>query len=396
MIDKNEDRGWRIEDSKGSCLHLSILYLLSAILVFGLSTTAHSAELAPHGKIIEWGWDCPPTVYLPDHIAEMEKLLFDGIVVELYANGHQNPTTRPDRQVSFCSRCWGKRPIDRAEFSDAIDALKATKFHRFTDNFLRFNTNPGDVDYFDDDAYKGVVANFRLLAKICKECGMKGIMLDSEAYGNDVFRYSGQPQVKQHTLAEYQKKAQQRGNEMIKAACEEFPDIRVIVTLTYAMPHGLEGKEPLPQHKYGLIPNVLDGFIEGASDQAMLIDGWEWAYGNRTKAEYDDNLDTIKRKSLAWSAVPDLMKTRWYASFGVWVDYLHKWNAKDFDKNYFTPQEFAWAVHQALVHTDAYAWIWSEVPGWWNGYSMPQPYIDALNEARKPNLSPPPPRKSPF
>src|SRR6266542_1968477 len=67
-------------------------------------------------------------------------------------------------------------------------------------------------------------------------------------------------------------------------------------------------------------------------------------------------------KILEWGwdsrpAVPELMKTRWHASFGIWLDYGHKWDANDFDKNFFTPAEFAYAVHEALAHTQAYAWV---------------------------------------
>jgi hypothetical protein len=367
----------------------------NAIGVLLIFLIAPAAGATPPGKIIEWGWDCPPCIWMRDHISEMEKLPFDGIVVELHANGHHNPSTRPDRQAAFPSRGWGKKAINRGDFSEAIDALKATKFSRFTDNFLRFNTNPGDVDYFDDAGFNGVVANFRLLATVCKETGMKGIMLDTESYEGVVFNYSRQRGSKEHTYEQYCEKARQRGREMMQAAYEAYPAIRVMVTLTYGLPHGLEGDEPMPKHKYGLLPSVLDGMIEGAGERAMLIDGWEYAYNNRTKQQYDDSLDMLKNRSQAWSAVPELKSKRWHASFGIWIDYNHKWDASNFDKNFFTPQEFAYAVHEALQHSDAYAWIWSEVPSWWNG-TMPQAYIDALNEARKPDLSPPPPRKSPF
>lgn len=370
---------------------MKTFFLCVLCVLCGSSSFAATAQ----PKIIEWGWDSPSCVWVKDHITEMEKLPFDGVVLELHANGKHDPTTRPHRQAAFPSRGWGSRVIDPADFSESIAALKATKFSRFTDNFLRFNTNPGNVDYFDDEGFKGVVANFRLLARIAKEAGMKGIMLDTEAYGNNVFNYSGQRAAKEHSYGAYCQQARKRGREMMSAACEAFPEIRVMVTLSYGLPHGLEGKEPMPQHKYGLLPSLLDGMIEGTEPKAMLIDGWEYAYNNRTKADYDASLDMLKNQSQAWSAVPELKKDRWHASFGIWLDYKHKWNAQDFEKNFFTPAEFAYAVHEALNHTDAYAWVWSEIPNWWNG-TMPSAYIDALKEARKPDLQAPPPRGSPF
>src|SRR5205823_5182706 len=130
-------------------------------------------------------------IYVRDHIADMEKVPFDGIVMTLYGNGKHNPSTRPDRQASYPSRGWAATAIDRADFAESVAALKETKFHRFTDNFLRFNTVPGDVDWFDPN-FAAVVANFRLLAQIAHDTGMKGIMFDTEAYDRPLFNYSRQ------------------------------------------------------------------------------------------------------------------------------------------------------------------------------------------------------------
>jgi hypothetical protein len=364
------------------------------LLICSTALAADPASSQQKAKVLEWGWSTPPPLYVRDHIAQMEQVPFDGIVMTLFANGKHDPTTRPHRQASFPSRGWSASTINRGDFSESIAALKETKFTRFTDNFLRFNTVPGDVDWFDAD-FSRVVANLRLLAAIANETGMKGIMLDTEAYDRPLFNYSRQRGVKEHTFVEYQQQARLRGREMMAAVSEAFSDARVIITLAYGMPHGLEGSGPMESQKYGLLPSMLDGMIEGCGERATLFDGWEYAYNNRTKEQYDDNLDTIKRKSLAWSAVPELMKTRWHASFGIWVDYRHKWDPKDFEKNFFTPAEFAFSIHQAMNHTDAYVWIWSEVPSWWNG-QMPKPYVDALIDARKPDLAAPPPRKNPF
>src|SRR5262249_38627295 len=96
-----------------------------------------------------------------------------------------------------------------------------------------------------------------------------------------------------------------------------------------------------------------------------------------------------------WTALPEKYRKHYRAGFGLWVDLtygnVYPWDVKNFARNYFTPEEFAFSLHSAFKHTDRYVWIWSEKiakhGGWWRG-QMPQPYLDALAIARgdKPGL----------
>src|SRR5262249_44773009 len=67
---------------------------------------------------------------------------------------------------------------------------------------------------------------------------------------------------------------------------------------------------------------------------------------------------------------------------------VYPWDVKNFARNYYTPEEFAFSLHSALKHTDRYVWVWSQKiakhGGWWRG-KMPQPYLDALSVARGDN-----------
>src|SRR3954464_10728249 len=95
-------------------------------------------------KLVEFGWDEPDTRFMREHIEEMEKTPFDGCVFHIQAaraNG-----TRGD----FLWETWDKRAFTYEEVKPAIEDLKATKLKRFTENFLRFNTTPAKLDWFDD------------------------------------------------------------------------------------------------------------------------------------------------------------------------------------------------------------------------------------------------------
>src|SRR5215475_3478426 len=119
--------------------------VLAVFFMVGLSAIAAQPASAPaHGKkLIEFGWDEPDTAFLRKHIREMEKRPFDGVVFDIIVQDPKGPQR-------FDQVNWGARRFKMKELQPAIDDLKASKSYRLTDNFLRLNVMPGDVDWFDD------------------------------------------------------------------------------------------------------------------------------------------------------------------------------------------------------------------------------------------------------
>src|SRR5205823_14649749 len=142
----------------------------------------------------------------------MEKLPFDGIVLNLTFNGLHDLSKRPDRQHAFAGRAFGAKALIRSEYTESSEALRQTKFTRFTDNFLRFNVTPGDWDWFEVN-FDNITGNARFLAQLARETHCKGIFLDTEAYTGQLFNYSKQKHTKEHSFQEYQEQARRRGRE---------------------------------------------------------------------------------------------------------------------------------------------------------------------------------------
>ena len=139
--------------------------------VVGCATPARPGRVATKNKkLIEFGWDEPDTAFLRRHIAQMEQNPFDGVVFRATAAA---PDGKP---LNFLWEAWGRRVFAEAELAPALADLGATRFHRFTDNFLRVNTTPGDVDWFDD--FSAILANARLAARIARAGGAAGILFD--------------------------------------------------------------------------------------------------------------------------------------------------------------------------------------------------------------------------
>ena len=320
-------------------------------------------------KIIEWGWGTPEPVYIRDHVREMEQLPFDGLGLDLPADGKP-----PDTGSKFSWRVWGKKSLRAEDYSQAVEALKATRFERFTDNFLRFNVTPGDVDW-TGEAFSHVLANARLAARIAKDCGLKGLLFDVEHYNGHPFSYIRQSNHERLELEDYAQRVRIRGREFMQAFNSEFEGLTILLPLGF----DLASHDP---EEYRLLAPFLDGMLEAATPGTLIFDGWEWAYGYKNESQFEKARQIILERGAERTTAEVEFGRHYRASFGLWIDYSGKvWDGEDFSKNYFTPDEFEQAVRSALKYTDRYVWIYSHKANWWNG-KVPQAYVDALRKAR--------------
>ncbi len=126
--------------------------------------------------------------------------------------------------------------------------------------------------------------------------------------------------------------------------------------------------------------------LDDCSDKTLLVDAWESSYPYKERRQFQQAYQTIKEKSLGWTAVPKKYQQHVQAGFGLWMDcdWRRKgWTVTDFSKNHFSPTEFEKAVRSALQVSDGYVWIYTEQPRWWTREKLPQAYVEALAKARK-------------
>jgi len=148
---------------------LRLAPLLTLALIVSPLASVSAAEFVPSTrgkKLISYGSDWPNTVYVRQHVREMEKQPFDGIVIGVSQT--REPQTNGE---TLGIRCWTKEKFDPKLFEPALEDLKAIKFEKFKDNFIQVETMPGDVDWFDDDQFGAVAHNFKILARVAHEGG---------------------------------------------------------------------------------------------------------------------------------------------------------------------------------------------------------------------------------
>ncbi len=331
-------------------------------------------------RLIEMGWDEPDTRFMRQHIAVMEKAPFDGCVFHVLY-------TRPDgKPGNFTWEFWGKRAFHADELQPALDDLKATRFHRFTDNFLRINVTPGDAGWFDDDSV--VVINARLAARLARAAHCR-IMLDTEAYQAKIWNAS---QISDRPWDELAARVRARGRAVMAAIQDEYPDVTVLVTLghSFAWHETTLLKVPLARCPNGLLAPFMDGMFDAAAGNTQIVDGYELSYDYRDSTSFTRAARTMRKGVLPIVADSTRYRRHGRIGFGLWMDNASNkvgWDTLDVSRNKYPPGPLRSALEHALATTDRYVWVYSEQPRWWTGAghtrALPPAYVQAVVHARR-------------
>ena len=363
-----------------SCATMFIACLFAASA--GVYAQGPATQPGDGKKLIEFGWDEPDTTFMKAHIEQMERTPFNGCVF------HVNSVGADGAKKPFLWECWGKRAFKASELAASLDELKATKFTRFTENFLRFNTAPGDLDWFDD--FSAVVNNAELAARVAREGKARGLLFDTEAYTKALFDYRAQRDAKTKTWEQYAAQTRLRGSEVMRAMQAGYPDLTVLLTFAYSLPLEQTKADPkkLAETEYGLLAPFLDGMLAEAKGNTRLIDGYELSYGFDDLSEFPPAYKKMKEGVLPFVARPELHARHFSCGFGIWLDNNWRkagWDVSDLSKNFYSPQKFENSVRDALKHSDKYVWIYTEQPRWWTDRGtpekLPQAYDEALRKA---------------
>lgn len=335
-------------------------------------------------KLIEFGWDEPDTAFLREHMVEMERTPFDGCVF------HVNYAKADGSKGNFTWESWGQRAFTEDQLRSAIEDLKAAPFRRFTHNFLRFNTTPAKLDWFDD--YSAIITNARLAAKIARLGKCAGILFDIEQYEGPLFDYRKQRDAGQKSWKVYAGQVRVRGREVMAAFQEGYPDLTVFLTFGYCLPWAQSGggKKPLADCHYGLLAPFLDGMVEAAKGRTKFVDGHELSYGYKDPERFPKAYETMREVLFPIVRDPDKYRRHFSFGFGVWMDQdwrKNGWNVDEVSKNYFSPETFGASVRKALEVSDEFVWIYTETPRWWSAdgksVKLPEAYADAVRRAKK-------------
>jgi hypothetical protein len=363
---------WLPVDPRGRRPRPGLFSVIALLAMLPLVRVAlRPSQGSPPKKLIQFGWGEPSTSFLRRHVREMERLPFDGVVLNAgYRDGS-------GREALLHWRGFSAEPIPWASLEPALRDLQETPLRRFRDSFLRFNVTPGDVSW-GDEAFSGVVHNARMAGRLVGGGGLRGILLDVEQYQHPLFRPPARLPAAAPTPSAYEELVRRRGREIMQAFQAEAPDLVVFLTFGYS----LASTRP---ESYGLLRPFLDGLYEAAAGETRVVDGFEFSYPYQRVSQFERAYQVMRKGGEARSAVPGAYRRRLLAGFGVWMDYdrPHRgWDALDVSRNYFTPRGLENALAAALRRSDRYVWLYSEAPRFWVREALPEAYLTAIRRAR--------------
>ena len=346
--------------------------LLAALSLSAPAWAGEPVE-APRKKLIQVGWDMVDTAFLRKHFAEMEAAgPFDGIL--LWVKGK-----RADGKAATPEAGWDAAAWDRASFQGAIDDLKACRFTKFTDNFIRFNCTPGTLAWDDDAGWKALADKAGILAWICKETGVKGICLDPESYGEKQYQYKA---AKGLSFAETAALARKRGVQVMRAVAAEHRSLTLmsfwLASLCMAAGQAENPDEVLAAESYGLWPAFLNGLLDEVPPGMALVDGNENGYyveGSQYH-EMASHMRSLTGPALATVAPENRARYRAQTQIGFGF-FLDMYINPEGNPHYRGPKAGGTRLDRlrenlaaALDASDQYVWLYGEQCKWWPSYAF--------------------------
>jgi PA14 domain len=306
---------------------------------------------------------------LRDKLATMETTLtaFDGAFLRL-------PTTG-DLLTTGTS-------VKASAIATDLEPLYALRPTRFKYNFAVLPIQH-DLDVFDD--WSIPLANISALAKVARDAGLVGIVIDNESLAGFRANYPYDLKFTTRTIEDYRAQTQLIGKRIMQAIVADFPDAAVVVM------RGAAGADPAsPANLVNrevdsaqLIGPFFAGFVEAKGTRSLIVDGGS-DYGLRTAEQFAGSAAWRKTglPSVATNSVfiADPLRAAWpaavNASFGIReLDGAHGNLLPNF------PMPFANTLVQSLRAADTFVWASFDLTDMTKAAAT-EPFVMAAGQAR--------------
>ncbi len=365
-----------------SLARLSAFAVLGGVLSFSPVYAQQSGLTGDLGsgpirkKLINLGWSMPSAESFNTNVKVINETPFDGVAIRIMG--------KDDEGKDVASWAAGlNRPWKKEWFQASIDLLKSSKSPKLAESFVSLSMSVAPQDFsdaFDDAAWKNIIEHYRIAAWVAKQAGLRGIMLDPEAYASTIVKFSSRTQ-KDKTYDEYAAKVRQRGREMMEAMAAEYPDMVLLVLFLNsgsAMGEfGGDGRLSLESSKssYGLVPALLNGWLDAVPPQMIIVDGMEHSYPHSTEIAFLRRINAARNGALTYVAKENYAKFRGQVQAGLAV-YLDAFITDRTDVHsdvYIDPplqdvtiaERLRQTTMDALDAVDEYVWVYDENYRFW-------------------------------
>ncbi|QDV88654.1 hypothetical protein [Planctomycetes bacterium TBK1r] len=347
-----------------------------SFLVLWLFWVSASSAQHPLPRIITCGWNAPTVAQFARDLDKMPgELPLTGCVLTLHADsGNPDPLA-----TAHGTDDWSQLDVRRS-----IEAAAGVSKESMPDNYLLLKANPGAVDWFDDDGWQTIVDHYRIAAGLARQAGLRGLLLDFEPYTDPhrQFQYSRQAAATEHDFADYQTAARRRGREMMEAIAAEFPDAEICTyfLLSYFIDdHHHRGPSPvgrsddqwcLAGHAYGLLPALVDGWLDVLPPTITLVDGCENGYWFTSARQFQHCAEAVRTQGVQLIAVENREKysKQVRVAFPIYLDAIHPKLAGQYTLQPTRSDRLALLkrnLNAAIAFGDGLVWLYGEHGRWW-------------------------------
>jgi hypothetical protein len=336
--------------------------------------------------------DWPSPQYLATHPDYLANTPFDGLTIPVPIDQawttSQGLVSQPVYGLNQLTML--NVPIPWSVVEGAVNDLKQVQWGHVTDNFLWYGFSEFASD--EDAATKSVnpsssadwnvvVQNAAICARMCREAGLKGLMMDPEQYGHyptgEYYPFG------LGTAATWRA----RGEQWIRAVQAEYPEILLNSFFSW----GPES-EPGGWDDYPNLSHFMDGVLAGIEAPARIIHGWEstfWYGMNRTidgvstqyagdRTVYAQTRSDIRNSWRAFSDNPAKYDAFVDVGMAAWVD-SDPYNLPDGWPTGFLNDPGPWSnLAATLAYSDEYVWTWSEHTNYPQTRGVLNPFLASL------------------
>lgn len=356
-------------------------YTVTARNASGSTSTTLQISVAATQRLIHISGQVPTLAQVIASRSTLEQAPFDGLVCALQAG-----------RVAFRTAAYSSSSLD----ADRANAPLVNSA-KLTDNFLlmRGGAESG-FDRLSDTHWATAIQNVRAFAQVAKLGNFKGIAFDPEAY----------PSLGQSSLFDYrtydsgtltfqacQANLRLRGQQVMSAIQQEYPGSVVFLfgglcllrngTTQFVSPSNF------PTHRYGLLPDFLNGMLDVLAPGMVLVDGGEASYVFYRSTWYS-NLRTLvltTGQSLLDSANRSRYQNQLEMGLSVYFDATFDMpNDPGLIAHWLSPSDrpglLNYQVFWGFLNASRYVWIYAEGTNWVTRTNIPAGAEAAMIDAK--------------
>ena len=222
-----------------------------------------------------------------------------------------------------------------------------------------------------------------------------GVCFDAEPYGANPWAYTRAAHRGTKSFGEYEAIVRRRGGQFVRAIESELPKPKILTFFQLSLFGGeLRPMDPrqrsakLSQQHYALLPAFLNGMLDAAGPDVVIIDGNENAYYYTDSRQHLDVYHLITQRGLLLIDPALWAKYRAQVRVGqaLYIDQYFGLRTNKVLGHFMTPEErpkwFEHNVYWAMYTADRYVWCYSERMNWWTNRDIPPGCEEAIRSAK--------------